>query len=322
MRRRHRIGGLLGSLALAGAAIIVVPAGPAAAAECPGSSGVTVIVDTGSSISTRCASGDPRSGLAALSSAGFSVTQVQTQPGFVCRIDGLPSKDPCRVTPPTSAYWSYWYAPKGGSWSYSSRGAGAHDPAPGSVEGWRFGSGQQPRVSPPATPKPPAPKPTPTKKPTKKPTAKPSPTKKPPATATKKPAPKPNQKPAATPKASTARSSTPSPAATTKPKAGSTATPTPARAPATATSSPSSAAAKARVAESSSAAPGAGSPSSAGPAAPPVASSPSAEDLELVAQPADAAAGGGNGPSTLIAGAILVALVALGAGFVARKRRV
>ncbi len=308
MRPRHRNGALLGGLVLAGAALIVAPAGPASAAECPGTSGVTVIVDTGSSITTRCASGDPKSGLAALSAAGFSVTQVQTQPGFTCRIDGFPSKDkdPCRVAPPTSAYWSYWYAPKGGSWSYSSRGAGSHDPAPGSVEGWRFGSGQQPRVSPPAEPKPPAPEPTPTKKTT--PTAK--------ATATAKPKAAAEPKATTTPKSSATRSSTPSTGSTTKPKATSASTGTPAAKAAAPKPTQSTPGTKSPAADPSAAA---AEDNSASPA-PPEASGPSAAELALVAQAAGANSNGG-GPTTLIAGGVLVALVAAGAGLVARKRR-
>ena len=85
-------------LALAG---LVVAAAPASAAACSGTSGVTVVVDTGSSISTRCASGDPSSALKALTAAGFSVTYPQQFPGsVVCRINGYPASDPCVRMPP------------------------------------------------------------------------------------------------------------------------------------------------------------------------------------------------------------------------------
>lgn len=57
--------------------------------------------------------------------SGFSLTRVQRQPGFVCRVNGLPSSDdePCVNTPPADAYWGVWWSDgKSGSWSYSSQG--------------------------------------------------------------------------------------------------------------------------------------------------------------------------------------------------------
>lgn len=140
---------VLGSVGLAAA--------PAATAAGCAASGVSVVVDAGATggTSTRCVSGDPGSGLAALSSAGYAYTFVPRQPGFVCTIDRAP--DPCNGAP-ASAYWSYWHARPGGSWTYSTLGAGSFDPPAGSVEGWAFGSGAPPRVRPPAAS---APRPTP-----------------------------------------------------------------------------------------------------------------------------------------------------------------
>mgnify|MGYP003296374071 CR=1 FL=1 len=55
----------------------------------------TVVVDFGSlngGTQTRCAGGDPPSGLAALRGAGFTPTRAAQEPGyFVCRIDGKPA---------------------------------------------------------------------------------------------------------------------------------------------------------------------------------------------------------------------------------------
>jgi hypothetical protein len=142
-------------------------AGPAPAAEaaaCSGTSGVTVVVDFGSlggGVRVSCAPGDPASGLSALSGAGFGYSFVPRQPGLVCQINAKP--DPCNGAP-TNAYWSYWHASRGGSWSYSTVGAGSYDPRAGTVEGWAFGAGGRPGVAPPAAaappPQPPPPKPT------------------------------------------------------------------------------------------------------------------------------------------------------------------
>ena len=94
---------LAGAVAASGLALagLVVAAAPASAAACTGTSGVTVVVDTGASVSTKCASGDPSSALNALATAGFSVTYPQQYPGsVVCRINGYPSSDPCVRMPP------------------------------------------------------------------------------------------------------------------------------------------------------------------------------------------------------------------------------
>jgi hypothetical protein len=134
---------------------------------------VTVVVDFGAlggGVQTGCAAGDPGSGLAALSAAGHGYTFVPRQPGLVCQIDARPN--PCNGAP-TSAYWSYWHASRGGSWSFSTLGAGGYDPGPGTVEGWAFGAGRRPAIAPPAAPAPPPPAPKPTTSPAPKPPSRP-----------------------------------------------------------------------------------------------------------------------------------------------------
>jgi hypothetical protein len=170
---------LLAGAVLAGAVVLGGPAPVAAAAACSGTSGVTVVVDFGSlggGVQTSCAAGDPSSGLGALSSAGHGYAFVPRQPGLVCQVDARPN--PCNGAP-TTAYWSYWHASRGGSWSYSTLGAGGYNPPPGSVEGWAFGAGRRPGIAPPAAPAPPPPAPKPTTKPAPKPA--PKPTTRPPA---------------------------------------------------------------------------------------------------------------------------------------------
>ncbi|TQM77983.1 hypothetical protein FHX81_0232 [Saccharothrix saharensis] len=150
-----RVRRVLAACAVAGLASMCAPP-TARAADC---GGVTVVVDfrsLGGGVRTGCAPGDPASGTAALTAAGFGYTFASRQPGFVCRINGEPSSDPCVTTSPTTAYWGYWHGRPGGSWVYSSTSASAYDPAPGSVEGWSFGAGEQPGIAPPA----PAPQPT------------------------------------------------------------------------------------------------------------------------------------------------------------------
>lgn len=123
---------------------------PATAAACSGTSGVTVVVESTAGTSTRCAPGDPASAWAALTGSGHGVTPVQRFPGAICRIDGYPASDPCVNMPPSSAYWAFFHASRGGSWTYSQVGAASYDPAPGTVVGFRFGSGSAPSTPPPA----------------------------------------------------------------------------------------------------------------------------------------------------------------------------
>jgi len=140
------------------------------AGYCPDGNGVTVVVDyqdLGGGVVVRCAPGEQATGLAALENAGFTVTgTVRWGKAFVCRINGKPGVDtePCLDTPPTTAYWSYWHAPNGGAWTYSSQGVRARKPPLGSFEGWAFSAGRSENNAPrpgvaPVRPAPPAPPP-------------------------------------------------------------------------------------------------------------------------------------------------------------------
>jgi len=145
-------------------------ADPAAAwteGACPTSSGVTVVIDfqqLGGGIWIRCAPGSPATGLQALNDAGVAWTPTIRFPDFVCRIDGRPTAavEPCANTPPATRYWSYWTAPRGGTWTYSNQG-GRRTPVAGSVEGWSFSQTADGQLSPPPRIPPPAP---PTSRPT------------------------------------------------------------------------------------------------------------------------------------------------------------
>ena len=128
---------------------------------CGDNVGVTVVIDfqeLGGGVNMRCAPGQVTSGLDAFGIAGIAWEGAVRQPGFVCRIAGKPGpgSDPCLNASPDTAYWSYWVAPRGGSWCYSNFGAGNRTPPPGSIEGWSFAlnrSGSDvppPRVAPPA----------------------------------------------------------------------------------------------------------------------------------------------------------------------------
>ena len=147
MVRAKRLLALAAAIAATSASALSL-APTARAAPCSNAVGVTIVVQYGDPLGTSigCATGDPATGLEALERSGHRYTFVPRQPGFVCTIDDRPN--PCN-NGPANAYWSYWHAQPGDSWSYGSIGAGSYDPPSGSVEGWAFGSGKPPRSRPP-----------------------------------------------------------------------------------------------------------------------------------------------------------------------------
>jgi hypothetical protein len=149
-----------------------VPA-PASAAPCSTGHGVTVVVDfhqLGGGVGSACdARGAGKHASTQLADVGHTLTFAQRQPGFVCRVDGSPSSDPCINTSPADAYWSLWWSDgKSGTWSFSSEGVGSLSVPEGGYVGlsWQGGSGKAPpRVTPRAHQSPP-PSPSPTPSPT------------------------------------------------------------------------------------------------------------------------------------------------------------
>jgi hypothetical protein len=140
---------LVGALALVAiGSFVPVAAAPAQAAgwydgPCTDNVDITVVIDfreLGGGVNVRCASGPVSTGLDALDKAGVSWESARRFPGLVCRIAGKPGPEAeaCGNAPPLSAYWSYWAAPRGGQWCYSTVGAGNRTPPPGTIEGWSF----------------------------------------------------------------------------------------------------------------------------------------------------------------------------------------
>lgn len=299
------------------ACVPLLQAPSAGAAACSGGGGVGVVVDFaafGNGVQVGCAVGDPTSGLGALQAAGFGYSFVPNRPGFVCRISERP--DPCNGAPAT-AYWSYWTAQPGGSWVYSTVGAGNHDPAPGNVEGWAFGAGSAPSVSPPAAAAPPT-----------QPPAGSDPTQPPPSPIVDQPAavPPAEQQPADTrPDEVGAQQEPQSPSDAQAPLAGAApmgggwvgrrgdATVAPTSTTTTALASGSEAPPLTGVVPSS--ALGAGMVTTAA-----TSDEGESRDLALASAPGHDREGGGGGAAGAVAGAVLVGAVAGGA-FVAHRRR-
>ncbi len=116
------------AIALCAAAVSVpVGAAPASAASCAAGSGVSVVVDynsLGGGVVTSCvAEGGGDTASALFAAAGHTITYAQRQPGFVCRVDDVPTDDPCVNASPADRFWSLWWSDgDSGSWTYSSQG--------------------------------------------------------------------------------------------------------------------------------------------------------------------------------------------------------
>ncbi|WP_405437825.1 hypothetical protein [Streptomyces anulatus] len=142
-------------LTLAAFAGTVAPAGaaPQPMGQCTTSSGVVLAVDFsrwGGPIYRSCGT-TPTTGYELLNQGGWrTVGTGHDGPAFICRIGysghqggrqyPTPQQDDCVLTPPASAYWSYWHADPGQkTWTYSQLGAMLYKPKPGSVDLWIFG---------------------------------------------------------------------------------------------------------------------------------------------------------------------------------------
>ncbi|WP_330172432.1 hypothetical protein OG875_01790 [Streptomyces sp. NBC_01498] len=146
-----------GALGLTVVALAATTA-PAAAApqpigRCTTSSGAVLAVDFshwGGPVYRSCGT-TPTTGYELLNQGGWRTTGTgHDGPAFICRIGysghqkgrqyPTAADDDCVLTPPASAYWSYWHADPGAKdWSYSQLGAMLHKPRPGSVDLWIFG---------------------------------------------------------------------------------------------------------------------------------------------------------------------------------------
>ncbi|WP_405503631.1 hypothetical protein [Streptomyces anulatus] len=137
---------LAGTTAPAGAA-------PQPMGKCTTSSGVVLAVDFsrwGGPIYRSCGT-TPTTGYELLNQGGWRTAGTgHDGPAFICRIGysghqggrqyPTPQQDDCVLTPPASAYWSYWHADPGQkTWTYSQLGAMLYKPKPGSVDLWIFG---------------------------------------------------------------------------------------------------------------------------------------------------------------------------------------
>lgn len=333
---RGGLPGLVGAgallwLVLAVGVVVAPSAGAWSEGACPDAEGVTVVVDfqgLGAATIVRCSPQPVGSGFDALTQAGLSWQTAARSPSFLCRIEGLPTDDPCLDPSPADAFWSYWSADRGGSWAYNSEGAD-RAPPPGSVEGWSFSqdpgstSSTPPRTAPPgASPPPPAAPPPaapPAPPPAAPPPAPPPPAPPPPAVAPPPPPPAPPPPAAAPP---------PPPPAPPPPAASPPGLPPPAAPPAAPAAAPPPAA---PPAQPDITVPSAPLPVTPVPEPPPAAATPDPETTGAPTATPTAGAppltvsteqsGTGGVPVATLVGAGLVATLAGVAGLTAWRRR-
>ncbi|MCW2798237.1 hypothetical protein [Nocardioides sp.] len=165
---RRTLTSLAAAVLVTAAVGFALPAAPAEAAACSTGAGVTVVVDyeeLGGGVQQVCdASGGGDTATTLFTSNGFPLTYAQRQPGFVCRVSGVPTSDPCVNTSPADAYWGLWWSDgKTGRWAYASTSAGSlRIPEGGYVAfAWDGKDGQtQPAAAPAAHASNPTPTPT------------------------------------------------------------------------------------------------------------------------------------------------------------------
>ncbi|MFJ9134888.1 hypothetical protein OG458_08485 [Streptomyces sp. NBC_01281] len=156
------------ALAALGATVSPAVAAPQPMGRCTTSSGAVLAIDFsrwGGPVLRSCGT-TPTTGYELLNQGGWRTTGTgHDGPAFICRIGysgyqggkqyPTAAEDNCVLTPPASAYWSYWHADQGANtWTYSQLGAMLYKPKPGSVDLWIFGAtnieGTQgrPRITP------------------------------------------------------------------------------------------------------------------------------------------------------------------------------
>ncbi|MFE5546801.1 hypothetical protein ACFQ71_23630 [Streptomyces sp. NPDC056534] len=255
-------------------------AAPQPMGQCTTTSGAVLAVDFshwGGPIYRSCGT-TPTTGYELLNQGGWRTTGTgHDGPAFICRIGysghqggrqyPTPQQDDCVLTPPASAYWSYWHADPGrNTWTYSQLGAMLYKPRPGSVDLWIFGGTDiegtkgRPTVTPdqlraknarPTGGREPAPRDTRTAAPLPPNVdTGPAPENPPPADRTAPPTPSPSASVPASPTPSKSPSPTPSKSASPTP----TPTPTPSATPSATTGSPAVAAPGPRVVDAAPAA--------------------------------------------------------------------
>ncbi|HEY1914761.1 MAG TPA: hypothetical protein VGH27_04220 [Streptosporangiaceae bacterium] len=121
--------------------------------DCTTTAGVIVAVDFahwGGPVLRACGT-TPTTSYTLLNQGGWHTSGDEHDgPAFICRIGyagyqggtqyPTAAQEACVLTPPSTAYWAFWYANPGqDSWTYSPTGAMSTNATPGSVELWTFG---------------------------------------------------------------------------------------------------------------------------------------------------------------------------------------
>ncbi|MFI9600183.1 prenyltransferase/squalene oxidase repeat-containing protein [Streptomyces sp. NPDC052043] len=133
--------------------LTTTPAAADPVGDCTATKGAIVAVDFGpfgGKVERGCDT-TPTTGYDLLHDAGFTTEGTQHDgPAFICRIGygpfdsgtqyPTPDTDSCVLTPPVTAYWSYWTASPGQhAWTYSQYGAMARKLKDGDVDAWVYG---------------------------------------------------------------------------------------------------------------------------------------------------------------------------------------
>lgn len=116
------------------------------ASNCNAAKRVTLLVDFGNSrkVHIKCAANFTGTGWQLFGATATSVSGTDQYPeGFVCRIEGYPTKatQGCHSTPTyAQGGWAYFYksVETGQKWVFSPTGSALRKPVCGSIEAWRY----------------------------------------------------------------------------------------------------------------------------------------------------------------------------------------
>ena len=99
----------------------------------------------GGGVQVRCAPQPVRIGLRRAHAGGLHLRRARrSSPACSAASTASRPTDPCHgAPPPERVLGATGTRPRGGSWTYSTSGAGSRVPPPGSVEGWAFGDGDR-----------------------------------------------------------------------------------------------------------------------------------------------------------------------------------
>jgi hypothetical protein len=127
-------------VALAASLLVCGLSAPTPRAQAQQRAAVVIMLGDGQTIVRTAEPYEGMTGLDLLRSSGLPVI---TERGAVCKVGLAGCSPPAQACFCQPQYWGYWHHNASG-WAFATQGAGAYAVTPGSIDGWRWGSGAPP----------------------------------------------------------------------------------------------------------------------------------------------------------------------------------